>query len=209
MYCCQLSSSSPDWIYFVCVSRVIQRTFVMLASKDIQSFSLIPFAADSTPPGVAITGTVERTNASHLLLTYQLQDGLHQVNWPSIVQSPSRKHDLWKTTCLEFFLSEPNAKEYWEANLSPSGDWNVYHFDDYREGMKPESRVESLEIVVVNKTLHATLKLREFNTASKTLDLGVTAVTENVSDGSQTFWALIHTGDHADFHRRDSFIVKV
>ena len=182
--------------------------FFFMSPSEVNLFSLVPFG--DSPPPISITGTVKRTKAS-LVLDYQLQDHLGQVKWPSISLKPARKDDLWKTTCLEFFLSKPNSKEYWEVNLSPTGNWNVYHFDDYRDGMKPEERVISMEIMVIDKKLRVILHLTELEimAPSEPLELGITAVVENVSDGSQTFWALTHTGDQADFHRRDSFILKV
>eukprot|EP00545_Synedropsis_sp_CCMP1620_P010204 CAMPEP_0119022436 /NCGR_PEP_ID=MMETSP1176-20130426/28012_1 /TAXON_ID=265551 /ORGANISM="Synedropsis recta cf, Strain CCMP1620" /LENGTH=185 /DNA_ID=CAMNT_0006977297 /DNA_START=120 /DNA_END=677 /DNA_ORIENTATION=+ len=175
-------------------------------------FSLVPFGAPNDD--IFITGTVVRRRKSLLVVDYQVHDP--QIKWPTISLQPSRKDNLWKTTCLEFFLSNPNnSKEYWEINLSPTRDWNVYHFDDYRSGMKRELRVTSgVEINVDPDTkkhkLTATLDLSELELlATQPLDMSVTAVIENLKDDSQTFWALTHTGDEADFHRRDSFILKI
>ncbi len=37
-----------------------------------------------------------------------------------------------------------NSTKYWEFNLSPAGDWNVYRFTDYRQGMEEETAISSL-----------------------------------------------------------------
>ncbi len=42
--------------------------------------------------------------------------------------------------------------------------------------------------------------------SGQTLDVGVSAVIKSIY-GDLTYWALVHTGTEADFHRRDTFIV--
>jgi hypothetical protein len=178
-----------------------------MAASNVKGFSLVPFGDASRP--IMVTGTVERTGTC-LILKYYLHDPSNLVKWPSQSLNPSRKDELWKTTCLEVFVSESESTEYWEVNLSPSKDWNMYHFDGYREGMKQEARVSSLEIQVMDKTLLAVVPLAPFGIEpGKILELGVTAVIDNLLDGDQSFWALIHTGSQADFHRRDSFVLRI
>jgi hypothetical protein len=46
-----------------------------------------------------------------------------------------------------------------------------------------------------------------FETANP-VELSVTAVVVGV-DGRLGYWAVAHCGQEADFHRRDSFVVKV
>jgi len=50
---------------------------------------------------------------------------------------PARADGLWKTTCFELFLLDPDDGSYLEFNFSPSGQWAAYRFDSYREGMRP------------------------------------------------------------------------
>lgn len=145
-----------------------------------------------------------------MIMKYHLHDPNKLVKWPSESPNPSRKDELWKTTCFEFFVSESNSMKYWEVNLSPSADWNVYHFYGYREGMREEARVSSIGIRATDKTLEAIVPLEAFEIDCRaTLELGVTAITENILDGEQIYWALIHTSNQADFHQRDSFILKI
>jgi hypothetical protein len=181
--------------------------FTMSVPKKNVPFSLIPFASQNDD--ISITGTVLRTS-QQLVANYQVHG---RIKWPAISLTPSRKDNLWKTTCLEFFLSTPqNPKEYWEINLSPSRDWNVYHFDDYRSGMKREEKVSPIAIVVnpEQKTIQATLDLTALGIVGDApLDMSVAAVIEVQSSSNQSFWALAHTGKEADFHRRDSFILRI
>lgn len=44
--------------------------------------------------------------------------------------------NLWQHTCFELFCKKEGAQSYLEFNFSPSGHWNCYHFDRYREQMK-------------------------------------------------------------------------
>jgi len=46
--------------------------------------------------------------------------------------------------CFECFIGQKTAAEYWEVNLAPNGDWNVYHFDGYRTGMVEETALRRL-----------------------------------------------------------------
>ncbi|KAI2492745.1 hypothetical protein MHU86_21788 [Fragilaria crotonensis] len=178
-----------------------------MATSNVMAFSLVPFG-DAAPP-IKVTGTIERTRTS-LTIKYHLHDPKNLVKWPSESRNPSRKDNLWKTTCLEFFFSESKSMKYWEVNLSPSKDWNVYHFDGYREGMRQEAKISSIEIRPMDKTLVAIVPLAPFEIEPHaTLELGVTAIVENALDGDQSFWALIHTTNQADFHRRDSFVIKI
>lgn len=47
--------------------------------------------------------------------------------------------NLWQNTCCELFVSSADDSGYLELNLSPSGDWNCFEFDDYRTGMRESS----------------------------------------------------------------------
>ena len=58
----------------------------------------------------------------------------------------SRQDGLWERTCFELFW---NAKgnEYFEMNLSPAGDWQIYAFKNYREG-RVEAPLQVSDVVV-------------------------------------------------------------
>jgi len=50
--------------------------------------------------------------------------------------APARAYGLWKHTCFEVFLMDPNDGSYLEFNFAPSGEWAAYRFDGYRKGMR-------------------------------------------------------------------------
>jgi hypothetical protein len=172
-------------------------------------FALCSFAPP--PAALALTGSVQR-DGDRLSLHYRLEDPEGLVLVPPASATPCRCDDLWTTTCFEVFLAEPGTGPYWEANLSPSGDWNVYRLSGYREGLAPEPAIVALPFVVVRDggglDLAATLDLGALPLAGRPLELAVTAVVE-LRGGTQLYWALAHRGEEADFHRRDGFLLRM
>lgn len=144
---------------------------------------------------------------------------LDRVLWPQ-AKAPAkreRRDELWKSTCLELFLAAPESKAYVEVNVSPSGDWNTYAFDDYRTGMRPAAGEVSLHVPA--KTAEPYLRLVgalrpkrggdvEGLLASRELVVGATAVIEYLT-GEREYWALTHAGAKPDFHLRSSFTAKL
>ncbi|MEB3219472.1 MAG: DOMON-like domain-containing protein [Nostocales cyanobacterium 94392] len=170
------------------------------------TFSLQPFEPPKTD--LQITGEIIRLNHT-LTLNYALIGDLEQIEIPSVVDIPTRQDGLWETTCFEFFLGKYKSTHYWEFNLSPSGDWNVYRFERYREVMELENRVHSLPFYIL-RDYNALFMSLEFNmhcltTIDKNFDVSITAVIKEKS-GHTTYWALKHCGKQADFHLRDSFL---
>lgn len=79
---------------------------------------------------VEITGSDEG-----ILMNFDLLN-LQAIDWPSF-ESLRRKDEIWRDTCFECFLGQADSAAYLELNISPSGAWNCYAFDDYRQGMRP------------------------------------------------------------------------
>jgi hypothetical protein len=174
-----------------------------------QSFFLQPFPTIGQLPNLKIAGNIARNN-NQLTIEYILQGELKEIAIAPPSAIPSRKHELWQNTCFEFFLGIQNSQRYWEFNLSPSGDWNVYCFDSYRQGMQEETAFSTLPFKVQQQaeTLKLTLNcdLNKIIVREKTLEIGITTVIKN-QNGEVSYWALNHPAAEADFHRRDSFII--
>lgn len=175
---------------------------------NAQTFSLHPFTSDSD--SLKLSGKIARTD-NQLVLHYDLFDALSQVVLPP-ANPPERQDNLWQTTCFEFFLGIQNSSQYWEFNLSPSGNWNVYRFSDYRTGMQEETAFTSLpfQIDVKEKRVSLTidLNLDAIVPPTQTLDVAITTVIQIIPHDI-TYWALHHSGTEADFHLRDSFALKI
>ncbi|MEH2210263.1 DOMON-like domain-containing protein [Nostoc sp.] len=176
-----------------------------------QTFSLQPFPSTESFPDLKITGNISR-NANQLTICYNLGGNLKKITVASPSNAPSRKHELWEDTCFEFFLSIKDSARYWEFNLSPAGHWNVYRFDGYRQGMQEETAFEKLPFSVHNQAnalvLALDVDLDKIVLAEQAIEIGITTVIKNI-DGNVSYWALTHKGDEADFHLRDSLIVKL
>lgn len=174
-------------------------------------FILQPFPSPELLPNIQISGEIQR-DRTHLNLSYQVTGNLQQILIPPPVAAPTRQDELWKTTCWEFFLGVPNDRNYWEFNLSPSGHWNVYHFEEYRQGMQNESAFAELPFQIKRETDRVALSV-EVNLAAiqldeRNLEVAVTAVIQH-RDETVSYWALTHQGKQPDFHRRESFILQL
>ena len=173
---------------------------------------LIAFAAIDDPAPVLRAG-IER-DAGRLSLRYVLGGAVGNVRLPERIHEPQRADELWRHTCFEAFLAPVGSEAYWEINLSPSGDWNTYRFDDYRRGMRSEKRVTAAVTELERAscgtvTLRAAIDLRPLPELGRAaLDAGLAAVLE-AGDGTVSHWALAHEADRPDFHRRASFVIRL
>lgn len=172
-------------------------------------FQLQPFLAKQTVPKITITSSCIRQN-QQLKITYLVKGDLSQIVLSDVSKNlGKRKHDLWQTTCFEFFFAIFNDPKYWEFNLSPTGDWNVYSFTNYRRGMKESATFLALPIETVRDSdsyqISTTINLKTIISGQVPLDLAVTTVIEDINN-NLSYWAIIHPGNQPDFHRRDSFI---
>jgi len=172
-------------------------------------FSLSPFSSPDSYPE-QITGYVQRLG-SILTLQVSLIGHLETIIIPTLKPHPGRQDNLWQTTCFEFFIAPQDGLNYWEFNLSPSGDWNCYTFENYRQGMAMEyGFVPVFETFLSSQalSLHLSLPLAPLIGEGQLIDLGVTMVVADTQRGI-SYWALNHLGTSADFHRRDSFLIRL
>lgn len=175
------------------------------------SFSLVPFPGPDIPT-IAISGRIGR-DQDILKIHYSLSGDLQAISIPVPSSPPSRKNELWTSTCFEFFLAVHDRPEYWEFNLSPSEDWNIFHMDSYRRvGFREESQIDELKLVFIKGTerctLDCTVDLSTFIASDGPVQAGITSVIQTTM-GSETYWALLHPGPQADFHLRESFLLHL
>ncbi len=175
------------------------------------SFSLIPFPAPNLPQ-ISITGEISLQD-NIVNLHYSLSGEIENILLPPTTANPTRKDELWKGTCFEFFLAIKNQPQYWEFNLSPSGDWNVYHMDAYRRvGFREETSIQQLPFEVWNEEgefhLNTLVDLHPILPPDQFLEFGITAIIQTI-DTNETYWALAHPAPVADFHLRESFILEL
>jgi len=176
-----------------------------------QSFSLQPFTSTSPLTNCEIVGNITRYH-QNLTISYELHSQLTELVIPTAASKPARKHGLWQETCFEYFIGVKDSPQYWEFNLSPAADWNVYRFAAYRQGMEEEQAFTSLPFSVEQQSdmLRLTLEvdLAQFVSANQILEVAISAVVKP-KEGEVSYWALAHPGSKPDFHHRDSFILEL
>jgi hypothetical protein len=176
-----------------------------------RSFSLQPFPSSSPLPDIEITGQIAK-HGNTLTIAYQLLGALAEIAIASRSAQPTRQHELWQETCFEFFLGTPNTPQYWEFNLAPAGDWNVYRFESYRQGMEEEMAFESLPFSVQKRSntflVDLKLNLDPIVSSETKLHMAISSVIQT-QNGEISYWALTHPGLEADFHRRDGFAIAL
>jgi hypothetical protein len=175
-----------------------------------QLFSLIPFSTQDAP-NLTISGTVERRN-NQFSVRYTLAGTVEEIFLPSSASNPSRKDELWRTTCFEFFIAVKDSPQYWEFNMSPSGNWNIYVMDAYRQvNMREETRIQQLQFKVQNDAqyfaLKAALDLSTIIEREKSIEAGISAVICS-NNNRESYWALVHPYMKPDFHLRESFVLE-
>jgi hypothetical protein len=107
-----------------------------------------------------------------------------------------RTDELWRTTCFELFVAGEGLS-YREFNLSPSGAWAAYGFDDYRQGMSEADASVQVETSSTNKMFELVAKIEsEFPLPAH---IGLTAVIEE-ADGAIRYWATAFRPGKPDFH---------
>jgi hypothetical protein len=175
------------------------------------TFSLQQFSPASPSLSLKVTGQIAR-RSNTLALRYSLLGHLGELLIPAPADIPARKNELWQETCFEFFLAVMDSRPYWEFNFSPAGHWNVYRFAAYRQGMEEEKVFTSMEFSVQRQSesllLDVEVNLDKIVQENQPLEVGLSALVK-IRDGELTYWALTHGRRQADFHRRDSFVVKL
>ncbi|WP_310486441.1 DOMON-like domain-containing protein [Chamaesiphon sp. VAR_69_metabat_338] len=177
----------------------------------MSNFKLHPFPPDRIVPQIEISGRIDRHD-DLLAIEYLVRGDLNAISIDPPTGSPTRKLDLWTATCFEFFIGVAGSPNYWEFNLAPTGDWNVYVLDDYRQGLRSEIAFELLPYTI-NRSANSLILKLEFNLGKLIkndlkLEVAVTAVIKS-NQAEISYWALTHTGTEADFHRRDSFTIAL
>lgn len=181
--------------------------------------ALKPFAESEVDRRIKLNFVVER-RPSHLDFSFVMM-GSVPADLKRVIRAPvsgtaerQRRDELWNSTCFEVFFGPADTRNYFEMNLGPSGDWNIYAFDDYRAGMRAvvdahpplESHDEAAsgDHLVWTGRIHAGSGELKDAFTRPSLVLGATAVIE-YEDGMREYWALSHAGAKPDFHLRESF----
>ena len=201
---------------------------------ELATFTLVPFAPLPETVDLTVTGTLTR-EGNQLSLSYLMAGDLNAVVLPTLSSTHARKDRLWEQTCFEVFWAlgaeKSDEDPYWELNFSPTGAWNVFSLEGYRQGRTEATDIADLPFTVSHSSeglrldvsvdlgsllpSDASDQLASDQLASQLasaqsaptqvqwrLGIGVVVL---LSSGEETFWAIAHPGPTADFHRSDSF----
>jgi len=144
-----------------------------------------------------------------LALEYRVDDPHDHALWP--ISPRGRADGLWQHSCFEAFVAQGDGAAYAEFNVSPSGAWAAYAFDDYRAGMRD---LELANPPAVDQTTqgiwHVSLDLCGLDAllGARPWRLALTAVIE-ARDGSTSLWSLRHPPAKPDFHHADCFAARL
>lgn len=126
-------------------------------------------------------------------------------------RAPAPADALWRTTCCELFIGPASGIAYREFNFSPSGQWAVYDFEDYRRhaAATPDCPAPAIRLRGGDEyvQMDVTLAAAALPVADE-LRLALSVVLE-AADGSLGYWALAHPPGRPDFHHRDCFALKL
>ncbi len=146
-----------------------------------------------------------------LQVEYTLHGVLNDLIIPAGGPAVQRKDALWQTTCFECFFGRQGDSGYWEMNLSPSGDWNLYRFSAYRQGMQEERKVTKLDsdcLINENKMrLRFALPLRSLLSEDLPIRIGLSAIL-HYTDETKEYLALSHPDEKPDFHNSIGWILS-
>lgn len=174
-------------------------------------FELKPFPSEQTPLPADVKGAISRA-PGRLAVTFSLSGSIETVEIPGPATEPRQLDRLWESTCFELFLTTPHSRQYWEFNLSPASHWNVYHFDEYRQGMREETFFKVLPFNIAHTysllNISIDFPVSPLIPDDMPIQTGIASVLR-ASDGKIEYRALAHTGTGPDFHRRDSFILTL
>jgi hypothetical protein len=177
-------------------------------SFDLANLSMKCHPATSADTVTAITVDYEIQPDGRLWLRYFIDCDLGNLVLPPAAEA-KRTDGLWKTTCFELFLREPDSSRYFEFNFSPSSQWAAYRFDDYREGMadwhtpRPDISDDASD---THYALEAVITL-PFS-GNRGWEVSLSAVVHERGD-IKSYWALNHRDGLPDFHHRDCFALKL
>lgn len=157
----------------------------------------------------ALQVSVEQLPNGDLQLCYEVTGEVSRLLLPP-PQPPTASDGLWQHCCFEVFIAQQDSPAYYEFNFSPSTQWAVYRFSDYRVRSDwTASCVPRIQFTHSPDRLRLTALIASANLPPSTdvmpLQLGITAVLETI-ENQHYYFALHHPVAQPDFHHRAGFI---
>lgn len=148
------------------------------------------------------------------LLQYQVYGDIASLKLPE-ARPAAMMDGLWQHTCFELFIGAKHSAAYYEYNFSPSSEWAMYSFTDYR---MPDSHPMSANLppVIQSQTkpdqfiLQVNLPKSDclLIAREKPWSINLSAVIE-LQSGDISYWALHHPSRQPDFHHKNGFTYEI
>ena len=175
---------------------------------------LIPHATTPLPQVRSLEVVLAATGEGGLSAEFDCRCASGALRLPQ-ARPAAAADELWRHTCCELFAGVAGEAVYREYNFSPSGQWAMYRFSAYRERdaaapdpAPPAPRIR-FALDAQGWTLQARLAALALpGAAAGRIEIGISAVLE-AADGSLSFWALRHASAQPDFHRRETFVLRL
>ncbi len=158
----------------------------------------------------AVAAHAETLGTDRIVFHYRIEGDIEQLRLPA-PQVPARAQGLWRHTCLEAFIAASGTPAYLEFNFSPSGEWAIYRFDDYRRGMAalepaPAPRIQcrrTPDRLEVEVEIHGPMP--QHGPGAR---LAISVVLQDIR-GQLSHWALAHPSPEPDFHHPGGFTLAL
>lgn len=176
---------------------------------------LIPHPQQTLPDpfkALVVAGRFARLGDAAFDIRFQLHDPQRAVagsltdgRWREA--ELQRRNELWRSTCFEAFWSPRGEERYWELNVSPRGEWNVYGFDHYRQPQPPRESADFQLSQLTTWSGEMICELKILNPALARIpdwDFSLCAVLQSKDDARNLYYATAHAGEKPDYHLRGS-----
>jgi hypothetical protein len=180
-------------------------------SKD---FVLLVYQRDACSVRFSVHGSMAY-QPPWLSVHFAVHGPVDDLMIPYTKQSPERQHHLWEHMCFEVFFAPVARAQYWEINVSPSGNWNTYRFDHYRQGMHVEpllhvsqiaSHVHPGDALTLHFQMDVSRLVRAHTLDQYDLECSPCCILVDRAQ-HKSYWAMDHQLPRPDFHRRASFVL--
>jgi hypothetical protein len=168
----------------------------------------------ATPPSngaLKLWASIDHAGAFGAMATTNIWFGIGAPLSDFSIPDPSerqRADNLWQTTCFEIFLRASGEERYREWNFSPSGDWQAYDFNSYREDRNAAEVAAPPYIRLEDNLTWWALGATIAVPADQRWEFSLSAVLEE-KGGAKSYWALAHPSNQPDFHHPDCFVERL
>lgn len=127
-------------------------------------------------------------------------------DYSSIDFSGAVSDELWRGTCVELFIRNPEEEAYTEINCAPDGRCQTMAFSEYRASVSREIITSQMALSLEKSDQSAQVLIQLSGVEIEGKEIGVAVITAD-NQGNRLFWGIDHWGGSPDFHRWENFVV--